>query len=156
MLQKYLSRHRSVLIYSVSLAAALFLMKWLEWRFLIISHAFEIYAGIIAIIFTALGIWLALKLGKPKITVVTVEKELSPKGEDFVLNETALSKTGISLRELEVLGLMAAGLSNEEIAGRLFLSLSTIKTHLSNVFFKLDVRRRTQAVEKAKRLGLIP
>ena len=156
MLHKYFSRHRSVLIYSISLAVALFLMKWLEWRFLIVSHAFEIYAGIIAVIFTALGIWLALKLSKPKITVVTIEKELSAGVNGFVLNQSAIDETGISTRELEVLGLMAIGLSNEEIARRLFISLSTIKTHLSNVFFKLNVRRRTQAVDTAKRMGLIP
>lgn len=155
MLHKYFSRHRSVLIYSISLAVALFLMKWLEWRFLIVSHAFEIYAGIIAVIFTALGIWLALKLSKPKIAVVTIEKDFS-ESKGFVLNQSALDETGISTRELEVLGLMAIGLSNEEIARRLFISLSTIKTHLSNVFFKLNVRRRTQAVDKAKRMGLIP
>jgi DNA-binding CsgD family transcriptional regulator len=155
MLHKYIFRHRSVLIYGVSLAAALFLMKWLEWRFLIVSHAFEIYAGIIAVIFTGLGIWLALKLSKPKINVVTIEKvQTGHKG--FVLNKSTLAQSGISARELEVLELMALGLSNEEIAGRLFVSLSTIKTHLSNVFFKLNVRRRTQAVEKAKRMGLIP
>ena len=155
MLHKYFFRHRSVLIYSISLAVALFLMKWLEWRFLIVSHAFEIYAGIIAVIFTALGIWLALKLSKPKISVVSIEKDFS-EGKGFVLNQSALDETGISTRELEVLGLMAIGLSNEEIARRLFISLSTIKTHLSNVFFKLNVRRRTQAVDKAKRMGLIP
>ncbi|MEJ7692860.1 LuxR C-terminal-related transcriptional regulator [Daejeonella sp.] len=152
----YLSKHRSVFIYGASLAAAMFFMKWLEWRFLIISHAFEIYAGMIAAVFTVLGIWLAQKLSKPKIKVVTIEKESPVIGPEFILNERALSETGISARELEVLELMAGGLSNQEIAARLFVSLSTIKTHSSNVFFKLEVQRRTQAVEKAKRLGLIP
>ena len=151
-----LTKHRSVFIYGASLAAALFLMKWLEWRFLILNHAFEIYAGIIAVIFTALGIWLALKLSKGKITVVTIEKGQFVNVLPFVLNEKALNQTGISARELEVLQLMAGGLSNQEIAAQLFVSLSTIKTHLSNVFFKLEVQRRTQAVEKAKRIGLIP
>lgn len=133
----------------------MFLMKWLEWRFLILSHAFEIYAGIIAFIFTGLGIWLAMKLSKPKIKVVTIEKEYSGSRESFAINQEALTQTGISARELEVLELMATGLSNQEIAQRLFVSLSTIKTHSSNVFFKLEVQRRTQAIEKAKRLGII-
>jgi DNA-binding CsgD family transcriptional regulator len=152
----YISKHRSVLIYGASLAALLFLMKWLEWRFIIVNYAFEFYAGAIAVIFTGLGIWLALKLSKPKTTIVTVHTQVHVNTDEFVLNEKALTETNISKRELEVLGLMAQGLSNEEIAGRLFVSTNTIKTHSQNVFSKLDVQRRTQAVEKAKRLSLIP
>ncbi|MEO6523273.1 MAG: LuxR C-terminal-related transcriptional regulator [Mucilaginibacter sp.] len=152
----YLSKHRSVLIYGASLAALLFLMKWLEWHFIIVNYAFELYAGFIAVIFTGLGIWLALKLSKPKTTIVTVEKELLISSDTFILNEAALTETGLSRRELEVLQLMAGGLSNQEIAEKLFVSLNTIKTHSSNVFEKLEVQRRTQAVEKAKRLSLIP
>ncbi len=151
----YLTKYRSILIYGASLAAALFLMKWLEWRFLIVSHAFEIYAGIIALLFTGLGIWLAMKLSRPKIKIITIEKELAAE-KAFVLNSKALSETGVSARELEVLELIADGLSNQEIAERLFVSLSTIKTHSSNLFFKLEVQRRTQAIEKAKRMELIP
>jgi NarL family two-component system response regulator LiaR len=151
----HLSKHRSVIIYGVALAALLFLLKWLEWRFIIVSYAFEIYAGFIAVIFTGLGIWLALKLSKPKTTTVTVEKEIHVNG-NFVLNERALDEMGISKRELEVLALMAQGLSNQEIAERLFVSLNTIKTHSSKVFEKLEVQRRTQAVEKAKRMSIIP
>jgi len=138
------------------MAALLFLLKWLEWRFIIFNNSFEIYAGIIAVIFTGLGIWLTLKLNKPKITVVTVEKEVLVKTDYFVFNEAALNETGISKRELEVLELMAVGLSNQQIAERLFVSLNTIKTHSSNMFVKLNVQRRTQAVEKAKRLSIIP
>ncbi|MES3018379.1 MAG: LuxR C-terminal-related transcriptional regulator [Bacteroidota bacterium] len=150
----YLTKYRSILIYGLSLAAALFLMKWLEWRFLILNHAFEIYAGIIALLFTGLGIWLAMKLSTPKIKIITIEKELAAE-KTFVLNNKALNETGVSARELEVLELMADGLSNQEIAERLFVSLSTIKTHSSNLFFKLEVQRRTQAIEKAKRMELI-
>lgn len=156
MLRKYFIKHQSVFIYGVSLAAALVLMKWLEWRFLIVSHAFEIYAGIIAVIFTFLGMWIAKKLQKPKRSSNSAENELALSKTSFVINERAICETGISVRELEVLTLMAIGLSNREIAEKLFLSISTIKTHLSNVFYKLEVQRRTQAVEKAKRLGLIP
>ena len=152
----FLTRNRSVLIYGVSLAVLLLLMKWLEWHFIIIDHAFELYAGALAIIFTLLGIWLALKLTRPKINTVIVEKEVIIKADHFVLNEKELQKLGLSKREMEVLQLMAEGLSNHEIAARLFVSLNTIKTHSSKVFEKLEVNRRTQAVDKAKRLNLIP
>ncbi|WP_429398137.1 response regulator transcription factor [Mucilaginibacter lappiensis] len=129
-------------------------MKWLEWRFVIIDHAFELYAGSLAVIFTLLGIWLAVKLTRPK--TVIVEKEVIVKSGHFVLNENELNKLGLSKREMEVLQLMAEGLSNHEIASRLFVSLNTIKTHSSKVFEKLEVRRRTQAIDKAKKLSLIP
>lgn len=145
------------MLYGISLAILLFLLRWLELRFIIFDHALEIYVGAIAIIFTALGIWLALKLTKPKIERVVVEKEIYiEKAGEFVFNEAAMNRLGISKRELEVLQLMAEGLSNAEIAGRLFVSLNTIKTHASNLFFKLEASRRTQAIEKAKSLKLIP
>jgi ATP/maltotriose-dependent transcriptional regulator MalT len=72
------------------------------------------------------------------------------------LNQKELQNLGLSKREMEVLQLMAEGLSNHEIASRLFVSLNTIKTHSSKVFEKLEVNRRTQAVDKAKKLSLIP
>ncbi|MFF5379751.1 response regulator transcription factor [Pedobacter suwonensis] len=131
------------------------LLKWLELRFIVINHAFEIYAGSIAVIFTGLGIWLALKLTKPK--TILIEKEvLSEKSETFVINEKEIIRLNISKRELEVLQLMSEGLSNQEIAERLFVSLNTIKTHNARLFGKLEVKRRTQAIEIAKKLGLIP
>lgn len=144
-------RNKQVIYYAVTLAALLFVLRWLELRFLIFSHGFEIYAGLIAVLFTALGVWLAIKLMQPK--TVVIEKE---KPSEFVFNTDACDKLGISKRELEVLQLMADGLSNNEIAAQLFLSLATIKTHGARLFEKLEVNRRTQAVEKAKRLGLIP
>lgn len=145
------------MLYGVSLAILLFLLRWLELRFVIFDHALEIYVGAIALIFTALGIWLALKLTKPKIERVVVEKEIFiEKPRAFVFNEAEMNRLGISKRELEVLQLMADGLSNAEIAARLFVSLNTIKTHASNLFFKLDASRRTQAIEKAKSFCLIP
>jgi NarL family two-component system response regulator LiaR len=152
-----ISRHKQTLLYGCSLAILLFLLKWLELKFIIINHAFEIYMGAIALIFTALGIWLALKLTRPKIETVIVEKEIYiHRGPEFCLNEAELNKLNLSKRELEVLQLMAEGLSNQEIAASLFVSLNTIKTHSSKLFEKLDVKRRTQAVEKAKRLSIIP
>lgn len=153
--KNFLLRNKAIIIYSISLALLLFLLKWLELRFIIFDHSLEIYIGCIAVIFTALGIWLALKLSKPK--TVVVEKEVYvTNNRDFVLNEKELDRLDLSKRELEVLQLMAQGLSNQEIAERLFVSLSTVKTHSTNLFEKLDVKRRTQAIEKAKRLSLIP
>jgi two-component system, NarL family, response regulator LiaR len=153
----WMTKHKSTLLYGVSLAGLLFLLKWLEWRLLIIHHAFEIYAGIIACLFTALGIWLALKLSKPQTRTIVVEKPvyIQPTA-DFEINQGEVEKLGLSKRELEVLQLMSEGLSNQEIALRLFVSLNTVKTHSSNLFDKMEVKRRTQAIEKAKRLLIIP
>ncbi len=151
----FFSKNKMVLLYGASLAILLFLLKWLELRFIIYDYSFEIYAGSIALIFTSLGIWLALKLAKPKMQTVIVEREVYA-GADFILNAKEQAALGVSKRELEVLELMAEGLSNDEIAGRLFVSLNTVKTHSSKLFEKMEVSRRTQAVEKGKRLRLIP
>lgn len=135
----------------------MFLLKWLELRFIIFDHSFEIYIGFIAVLFTGLGIWLALKLSKPKIETVVVEKEVYvTRNENFVLDTSLVSQLELSKRELEILNLLAQGHSNQEIAAKLFVSLSTVKTHIQNLFEKLDVKRRIQAVEKGKRLNLIP
>src|SRR6185503_20053021 len=155
--KNFLLRNKATIVYSISLAFLLFLLKWLELRFIIFDHSFEIYIGFIAIIFTALGIWLALKLSKPKIETVIVEKQVYVnRNENFVLDTSLISQLELSKRELEILSLLAQGHSNQEIAAKLFVSLSTVKTHIQNLFGKLDVKRRTQAIEKAKRLGLIP
>jgi NarL family two-component system response regulator LiaR len=154
--KNFLRKHKATILYSISLALLMFLLKWLELRFIIFDHAFEIYIGFIALIFTALGIWLALKLSKPKVETLVVEKEVYVTRNDFVLNTSLVSQLELSKRELEILGLLAQGHSNQEIAANLFVSVSTVKTHLQNIFEKLDVKRRTQAVEKAKRLHLIP
>ncbi len=153
----FYSKYKQPLLYGAALALLLFLLKWLQWRYIIIDLSIEIYIGIIALIFTVLGIWVAQKLARPQVKTVVVEKPvyLSPSTE-FKLDEEALSRLTLSKREMEVLQLMAEGLSNEEIASRLFVSLSTIKTHNSRLFEKMDVRRRTQAIEKAKRLRIIP
>ncbi len=166
-LNKILGKNKQVIFYGFSLAALLFLLKWLELKFLIIDHAMEIYIGSIAVIFTSLGIWLALKLTNPKVKTVVVEKEvfidklvekevfLPAPIQDFSINQNALQQSGLSKRELEVLQLIATGMSNQEIAEKLFVSLPTIKTHASTIFEKLDAKRRTQAIEKAKKMGLV-
>jgi DNA-binding CsgD family transcriptional regulator len=145
------SKNKEIIYYGISLAALLLLLRWLEFRFLIMSHGFEIYAGALAVIFTTLGIWLAIKLTTPKTIVIEKEKPIA-----FEFNSKACETLGISKRELEVLELMANGMSNNEIAATLFVSLNTVKTHGAKLFEKLEVSRRTQAVEKGKRLQLIP
>lgn len=150
-------KYRAVIIYSISMAALIFILKWLELRFIIFNHSYEIYIGFIAVIFTALGIWLALKLSKPKINTVVIEKEVFIKNnENFIPNESLISELSLSKREIEILNLISRGNSNEEIAEKLYISLSTVKSHNQNIFQKLDVKRRTQAAEKAKRLRIIP
>lgn len=144
------------------MAFLLLFLKWLEAYLIIFNYRLDLFIGAIAIVFTVLGIWLALKLMKPRVETRLVEKEIYVEKEVYrdapaakVINLKEIEKLGISKRELDVLNLMALGLSNEEIAGKLFVSLNTIKTHSSNIFLKLDVKRRTQAVEKAKRLNII-
>lgn len=151
----FLSRHKLIFLYAIGLGLALFLMKWLEFRLTVISHAMEIYIGAIALIFTALGIWLALKLAKPKVERVEVIKEIRVPAQDFVFNEKEAERLGLSKREIEVLEFMAQGMSNQEIADKMFVSLNTIKTHISNLFSKLEVKRRTAAVEEGRKLGLV-
>ena len=156
LIKGFIAKHSRLILYGLAMAALMFLLKWLELRLIIFNHAFEIYVGVIAAIFTGLGIWLALKLSKPKVETIVVEKEIFVRRDAFLLNEQALNDLNLSKRELEVLQLMAEGLSNHEIAERLYVSLSTVKTHSRNLFDKLGVTRRTQAIDKAKKLFIIP
>jgi len=156
MVKDLVGRYGRFFFYGISMAILLFLLKWLELRFIIFDHAFEIYVGAIALIFTGLGIGIALKLSRPRVETIVVEKEVYIREGSFTLNEHELAKLNISKRELEVLQLMSDGLSNGEIADRLYVSLSTVKTHSRNLFDKLGVTRRTQAIDKAKKLSLIP
>jgi NarL family two-component system response regulator LiaR len=138
---------RTILVYGLSLAALIFLLKFIEYRFLVRDLSLEFYIGAIAIFFTVLGVWAGLKLTKKKTIIIT--------NPAFQFDQSRMDSLGISKREYEVLELMAKGLSNQEIADKLFVSLNTIKTHSSNLFLKLEVSRRTQAVQKAKELQLI-
>ena len=153
---KILVKYREILIYSVSMAVLLWVVQWLEAHFIIYNYRLDFFIGTIAILFTVLGIWLALKLAKPKIKTQIIEKEVYVENPSTLeIDQQEIEKLGISSRELDVLDLMAKGLTNEEIGDQLYISLNTVKTHTSNIFIKLDVKRRTQAVEKAKRLNII-
>lgn len=147
-----------LLAYGFALAALLVGMKWLEYRFLLVQHSFEIYAGIIALLFTALGIWLAGKLTTPKVRTVIIEKEIQATIQDDYsesLRAEEIARTGLSKREIDVLEQLAQGLSNQEIAEKLHVSLNTIKSHTARILEKLEASRRTQAVDIARKRGIL-
>jgi len=144
-----------VLVYGILGGLLIAVLKMIEYRFLVLEHSLEIYGGIVALIFSGLGIWLGLKLTRTRETVVVREVPVAATGP-FEVNETRREQLGITSRELEIMEAMAAGFSNREIAERLFVSENTVKTHAARLFDKLSARRRTQAVQRAKEAGLIP
>jgi NarL family two-component system response regulator LiaR len=166
------SKH--IVLYGLILAAFVFLLKWLQWKYLIADHSVEFYVGAVALLFTLLGIWGASKLMRtqtreivkevvivkevPVVKEVAVVKEvpLLSDGESApVFDRAAWEKLGLTARENEVLQQLVKGLSNAEIAANLFLSISTVKTHVSNLLFKLNVNSRVKAIEKARALRII-
>ena len=140
---------KTIFLYGLSLAALVFFLKFIEYKFLVRDLSLEFYIGIVALFFTGIGVWAGLRITRKKTVVTGVPT-------NFKLDEEQLKKLGISKREYDVLELMAKGFSNQEIADKLFVSLNTVKTHSSNIFLKLDARRRTQAIQRAKELHLIP
>jgi DNA-binding CsgD family transcriptional regulator len=145
---------RSILAYGASAGLLIAVLRFIDYRFLVIEHSVEIYGALIAALFAGVGIWLGLKLTKERIVVKHIEVPVP--AEPFVFNQMKADELTLTPREIEVLGLMAAGLSNKEMAERLFVSENTIKTHCSRVFDKLGAGRRTQAVQLGKQHGLIP
>jgi len=146
---------RHILLYGILAGLLIAGLKLIEYRWLLLQHSLEIYGGLVAAIFAALGIWLGLRLTRPTEKVV-VREVLVPAPATFVRDEQKLEALGITPRELEILELIAQGLSNREIAERVNVSENTVKTHSSRVFDKLGARRRTQAVQLGKELRLIP
>ena len=148
---------KTVLLYGLLAGVLIAGLKFIEYRFLVVEHSLEIYGGLVALLFESLGIWLGLKLTKTKETIVVKEVAVPVRpDEPFALNEDRREQLGITPREIEILALMAAGLSNREIAEKLFVSENTVKTHSSRLFDKLQAKRRTQAVQLGKEAGLIP
>jgi DNA-binding CsgD family transcriptional regulator len=143
-----------VLIYGLCAGVLIVVLQLIEFRFLVVEHSIEIYGALIALLFAGVGIWLGLKLTRKKEVVVV--KEIPAPSQPFALNEERLKDLGITKRELEILELIARGMSNREIAEKLFVSENTVKTHSSRLFDKLSAKRRTQAVQIAKEIGLIP
>ncbi len=156
---------KTVAIYGIVGGVLIAVLKMVEYRYLVLEHSLEIYGGIVALLFSGLGIWLGLKLTRTRETVVVREVPVPVEVQipvavqvagPFARNEARLAQLGITPRELEILEAMAAGFSNREIAERLFVSENTVKTHAARLFDKLSARRRTQAVQRAKEAGLIP
>ena len=137
-------RARLIITYAAIMAAGALLLEWLEFQFLLKRYSSEAYVVILCGLFTGIGIWIGHRL--------TRREPVKP----FIKNAAALRYLGISDREEDVLTLLAAGHSNQEIAERLFISQNTVKTHLQNLYQKLEVSRRGQAVEKARSLRLVP
>jgi len=145
---------RHILIYGLLSGVLITLLKLMEYRFLVIERSVEIYGALVAAVFAALGIWLGVKFTRREERVIV--REIPVRSTAFSLNESKLAELGITPRELEILQLIAQGLSNREIAEKLFVSENTVKTHSSRLFDKLSARRRTQAVQIGKEMGLIP
>ncbi|MGD0630823.1 MAG: response regulator transcription factor [Terracidiphilus sp.] len=147
---------RHVLIYGLVGGILITLLQWTQYRFVVIEHSVEIYSALIAATFAALGIWLGLRLTGPRRSVEAKAESAPTTVEPFVSDERKRQDLGVTPRELEVLVLIAEGMSNREIAEKLFVSENTVKTHSSRVFDKLGAKRRTQAVQLGKELGLLP
>ena len=144
---------KTIVLYGIGAGLLIAGMRAVEYRWLVIDHSLEIYGGIVAAVFASLGIWLGLKLTRERVVVREVAV---PAPAEFVRDEARLQSLGITARELEVLGLIAAGHATREIADLLHVSENTVKTHSSRVFDKLGASRRTQAVQKAREQRLIP
>jgi DNA-binding CsgD family transcriptional regulator len=150
---------KHIFLYGIIGGTLIAALKWSEYRFLVIDHSIEIYSGLIAATFAAVGIWLGLKLTRKQGRIVVKEVPVTVSvrmAEPFCPNEAKREELAITPREMEILELIAQGMSNREIAGKLFVSENTVKTHSSRVFGKLGARRRTQAVQLGKEFGLLP
>ena len=146
---------KHVLLYGLLGGVLIAGLKLIEYRWLVVEHSVEIYGALVAAVFAGLGIWLGLRLTRGTETVVVREVVVAAP-VDFVRDQGKLESLGITPRELEILELIAEGLSNREIAERVHVSENTVKTHSSRVFDKLGARRRTQAVQLGKEHRLIP
>jgi two-component system, NarL family, response regulator LiaR len=154
---------RHVLVFGLVGGLLIAALQYTEYRFVIIEHSIELYGGLVAILFAAFGIWLGLRITGRRETIreTVVVKEVFVPGDapglaPFAPNMAQQQTLGITAREMEILGLIARGLSNREIAEQLFVSENTVKTHCARTFDKLGAARRTQAVQRGKELGLLP
>ena len=143
---------RVILLYGLSGGLLIAALRYVEYRFLVVEHSLEIYGGIVGLVFAAVGIRLGQTLTRDKVVVVPGPPVATP----FVRNQDKVAEFGLTPREIEILEQIAGGFSTREIAARLFVSENTVKTHTSRLFQKLNVRRRTQAVQVAQETGLIP
>jgi ATP/maltotriose-dependent transcriptional regulator MalT len=156
---------RHALIFGLVGGLLIAILQYTEYRFVVIEHSVELYGALVAILFATFGIWLGLRITRSRETIretiretVVVKEVLVPAEAPtpFAPNAAQQQTLGITARELEVLTLVASGLSNREIATQLFVSENTVKTHCARAFDKLGAARRTQAVQRGKELGLLP
>jgi len=148
---------KRVLLYGAIGGVLIVVLKLIEYQHFIRTFPSDVYGGLVAAIFSAIGIYLGVRHTRRREVVIVKEVEVRVRDEGpFTLNTGKLKELGITNREHEILGLIAAGLSNREIGERLFVSENTVKTHSSRLFEKMQVNRRIQAVQKARELGLIP
>jgi ATP/maltotriose-dependent transcriptional regulator MalT len=155
---------KQVLIFGLVGGVLVTLLQWTEFHFVVIEHSIAIYGVLIAILFAGAGIWLGTRLLAPRerITervvdrIVEIVAPASAPTPNFATDDAVRERLGITRREMEVLELVARGLSNREIGETLFVSENTVKTHCSRAFDKLGARRRTEAVQRSKELGLLP
>jgi NarL family two-component system response regulator LiaR len=150
---------RHVLIFGLVGGILIATLQYTEYRFVIIEHSVELYTALVAILFAVFGIWLGLRITRSRETVVVREvlvPTAAPALEPFAANTAQQQTLGITARELEILTLIERGFSNREIATQLFVSENTVKTHCARAFDKLGAARRTQAVQRAKELRLLP
>ena len=131
-------------------------MQLMEYRFLVVDRSIGIYATVVAAAFAIVGIAIGYRMTRKEIVIKQVEVPVVVPAEPFIADQARINSLGITPRELEVLRLIAEGLSTKEMAGRLFVSENTVKTHTSRVFDKLGASRRTQAVQLAKQQRIIP
>jgi DNA-binding CsgD family transcriptional regulator len=147
---------RDILTFGLCGGVLITLLKLTEYRFLVLEHSVGTYGGLVAMVFSGLGIWLGVTLARKKTQVSTPQRTGLGGAPSAPADEKRMNELGITPRELEILRLIAAGLSNREIAARLFVSENTVKTHSSRLFDKLGAKRRTQAVQLGKEARLIP
>ena len=153
---------KQVLIFGLVGGVLVTLLQWTEFHFVILEHSVAIYGVLIAILFAGSGIWLGTRLLAPRERIVDrivdriveITVPAAPTS-NLAADHTVRERLGITRRELEILELVARGLSNREIGETLFVSENTVKTHCSRVFDKLGARRRTEAVQRSKELGLL-
>ena len=148
-----MSKH--ILAYGLIGGAVIALLRLIEYQYLVVEHSVEIYGALIGALFAGFGIWLGLRMTRARDRVIVREIAI-PVPSTFVRDARKVETLGITPRELEILELIASGLSNREIAEKIFVSENTVKTHSSRLFDKLGARRRTQAVQLGKQAGLIP
>ncbi len=150
---------RHALIFGIAGGLLIAALQYTEYRFVVIEHSIELYGALVAILFATFGIWLGQRITRRRETVAVREVLVAaeaPAGEPFAPDAARQQALGITARELEILTLIARGLSNREIAAQLFVSENTVKTHCARAFDKLGAARRTQAVQRGKELGLLP